>query len=358
MVPQVIFNYPLLYSLYLRARSSIIAQKTKDLMESLVPRSLRPPLPANIVIDSATVCNLACPLCPTGTRTTDVSRGMLTPDDFSLFTSQFPNLTSVWLYYLGEPLLNPKIFEILDRARRSHVAIDIDTNFSLRLDDAYLRRLIHSGLRTLRVSLDGASQATYGTYRKYGDFRLAFGNMKRLRALQKKLGAKTPKIYWKFLVTRHNESEIDKAKMLAQKIDVTLILDQFMLSEDVVDIRVVKDKTLAERKTYWLPQNRKYLSPYYLSAQQKPPFLHRPCPWLFSSLIILPDGMVLPCCYAASRLSAMGNLKTQSLSEIWYSKKYLYARSLFMKGSRVPRVPVLCERCPVYQKSTKSTLLV
>lgn len=313
--------------------------------------NLTPPLPTKITIDSSSVCNLACPLCATGTKTINLSQAILKPDDFSSFISQFPHLNTVALYNWGEPLLNPHIIEILEIAKSHHITTCFDTNFSLNVTDAFLLKIIRSGLGTLRVSLDGASQKTYQTYRQNGSFKLAYTNMKRLRQLQKENNTSFPQIYWKFLVHKYNEHEIEKAKQLAEEIDVAIIFDGFQLAEDIVDVNITPNQTLKQKKQFWLTTKNEYLSPYYQPTSRKTAPSKTTCPWLFSSLSIHPDGTVLPCCYVASETSSMGNIHHQTIEAIWHSQKYQYARSLFLEGSKIRRIPVVCEHCPIYKRN-------
>ena len=336
-------------SLIFKLKLLPVVQWGRSVFQTLRPKSLTPPIPTELIIETSSTCNLGCPLCPTGSKTGKLPRLFLTPENLKGFLRHFPDLRLVMLYSWGEPLLNPKFFDLLEIYRAHNIDTQLDTNFSLPLSDEFLDKLTTCGVSVVRTSIDGASQKTYTVYRKYGNFKLAFGNMRKIRAIQKKAGRTKPLVYWKFLVHKHNEHEIEKAKKMAASIDVPILFDQFMLSEDIPDVRIATD-SLAERKDYWLPRNRKYLSPYYRSGPRKPPYLQHPCPWLFTSASIHPDGSVLPCCYAANSSSSMGNLNTQSFEEIWNSPKYQYARSLFMPGVTVPRVPVVCEVCPIYKQ--------
>lgn len=325
----------------------------KQILAQCKPKSLTPRLPTSITIDISSVCNLRCPFCPTGSRTIRLPQGYLSADDFRTHISQFPHLSSAVLCNWGEPLLNPELFQILAITRQKHIETELDTNFSLSLSDAFLLNLLQSGLGILRVSLDGASQQTYATYRKSGDFAVVFSNMERLRVLQKRKGITTPVIFWKFIVHRHNEHEMEKAVHMAKDIDVTLLFDALQLSEDIVDVRV-SHEPLTTRKEFWLTTKSRYASPYYKKSAHTNPYVDRPCPWLFSSLVIHTDGSVLPCCYTASGESAMGNIRQQPITDIWHSPAYQYARSLFLPHKKMQRTPVVCEHCRIYARKSIS----
>jgi radical SAM protein with 4Fe4S-binding SPASM domain len=314
--------------------------------------SLAPPLPTAVTIDSSSACNLRCPMCPTGAHTSDMSTGLLTPGQLRKYLDEFPDLRTLSLYHIGEPFLNPRIFELLAIAMQRGVRIHIDSHFSLPMEDAFLRRLLRSGLSRLRASIDGASAEGYSAYRINGDFELAFGNLRRLRNLQKNEGPAGLRLLWKFIVNRWNVAEIPKAQALAADIDVPLVLDQFSIVDDCPDRDLTRGVSHAELRSKWLPMaHPEHLLPRYQPEWNKPYFEEGPCPWLFNSVVVHSDGSVMPCCYTASAKSAMGNLSAQSIEEIWNSAAYRYARSLFLDDVRVPRVPVACETCPIYARA-------
>jgi radical SAM protein with 4Fe4S-binding SPASM domain len=257
------------------------------------------------------------------------------------------------LFAVGEPFLNKDIFDIIDIATQRGIGTRIDTNFSLQLDDPYLRRILESGLEVLQISLDGASNETNAVYRRKGSFDLAFGNLKRLRTMQTEVGCSTPRIFWKFTVNRFNEHEVPTAEEMAAEIDVKFRWKPFYVVDDCPDVDQTLGMSIEELKRYWLPTNETYLAPEYRG--EKPPAL--PCRWLFESAVIHTRGQVMPCCYAASESSQMGNVNDRPFGEIWNSPAYRYARSLFTGDESVPRVPVVCEQCPIlhtYRESART----
>lgn len=305
--------------------------------------SLSPPLPQRLTVEPVSYCNLACPQCPTGNGTLTIRRGVLQPEAFERLISQFPDLRRVSLFAVGEPFLNKKIFELLAIAKRHGLGVRIDSNLSLPLSDSFLRQIAQSGLEVLQASLDGASNQTNAIYRRNGSFDLAFGNLKRLREIQKEEGFSQPEIFWKFTVNRFNEHEVPLARQMAEEIDVRFRWKPFYVVDDCPDVDQTLGMSIEELKRYWLPENEIYLAPEYRSEKPAP----LPCRWLFESAVIHTQGQVMPCCYAAAESSQMGNLNEQSFEEIWTSPAYRYARSLFTGEESVPRVPVVCESCPI-----------
>ena len=89
-------------------------------------------------------------------------------------------------------LLNTHIEDFVCLAASRKIITRISTNLSLPLTDERIERIVASGLNEIVVSLDGASNATYGLYRRRGNFDLVFGNLRRLIEAKRRLGLKRP----------------------------------------------------------------------------------------------------------------------------------------------------------------------
>ena len=184
----------------------------------------RPRSPRTIAIDPLARCNLACPLCPTGRgHQTSSGKGILSLALYCKILDQLPRLRTLRLLNWGEPLIHPQIDEIIAIAARRGITVHAHSHLSLKKDDAFFERLIDAGLAALWVSLDGASEQTYARYRVGGDFGLALANLERLARIRRRLGSKTPRIVWKFIVHRHNAHEVETARRMAREIGVEFV---------------------------------------------------------------------------------------------------------------------------------------
>jgi len=75
-------------------------------------------------------------------------------------------------------------------------------------------------------------------------------------------------------------------------------------------------------------------------------FLKSPCTFPFTQLVIRPDGKISLCCNDAYGRYTLGDLTTQTLSEIWNGNKFRAIREEIMNGRH--RLP-LCNNCDVFQ---------
>lgn len=71
-----------------------------------------------------------------------------------------PWIESVYLHKDGEPLLHPRIMEMVDYASRRHPNVTLVTNATL-LDEEKGRAILATALRNIRFSVDGLTKATF-----------------------------------------------------------------------------------------------------------------------------------------------------------------------------------------------------
>ena len=314
----------------------------------------RPRSPRTVTIDPLARCNLACPLCPTGRgHRASSGKGILSLALYCKILDQLPRLRTLRLYNWGEPLIHPQIDEMIAIAARRGITVHAHSHLSLKKDDAFFERLIDAGLAALWVSLDGASEGSYARYRVGGDFGLALANLERLAGIKRRLGSKTPRIVWKFIVHRHNAHEVDAARRMAREIGVDFIRTPIGLADDLVDYTI--GESIEERRREWLPDAPAARAPAYRTDDvARVPIHEGRCTQLFESPVISPAGDVMPCGYATHPGNSFGNLERTSFDEIWGNAAYRYSRSLFVRPlSQRAHSDVrknLCTTCPNFRQ--------
>jgi radical SAM protein with 4Fe4S-binding SPASM domain len=317
-------------------------------------RSNRPALPKMLIVDPGNLCNLKCPLCPTGAGNLDYPRSFMTLETFQSVLDTVPALKALALFNWGEPLLHPEIIRFIELASARGIYTAIHTNFSLDKSDDYLERLVRSGLSQLTVSLDGASQESFVRYRVGGDYQTVFSNLARVAEIKRKLGRKKPRIIWKFVVNRFNEDEVRQARARARSLGVEFLIEPISLGDDLIGVQIAD--SLRERERMWLPQNQQYVHPSYRNgALENAARSDAPCPHLFSIPVVNPDGRISPCCYAAGESAVFGDLRRSSFAEIWWNEAYQYSRSLFTGKRHSGSVAhTVCSNCSNYKKHAHS----
>ena len=303
----------------------------------------RIPLPVSFVIGPSTVCNLKCPLCPTGIGLLRQEKGFLSLKMYKKILKQIPSMRRVSLFNWGESFLNPEILDIIKFTSENNIFSTIHTNFSFTKDYSFFTRLAESGLNRLSVSLDGASRDTYSKYRIGGDFDLVYDNLVTLIGAKKETGSKLPRISLQFIVHHYNESELEKARKMARDLGILFSAIPIDLNESHPDFSL-KDN-LTDLKKEWLPANNKFKDKKYLGEKIKP---HSDlfCYYLFSQPVITHDGNVYPCCKLTDENSAFGNINYEPFEDIWNNESFTAARNLFSKRKNQDQsIDTICHHC-------------
>jgi len=316
---------------------------------------LKPPLPKIVAIDPTPgICNLRCPLCPTGNNTINFEKKMIEYENFTKILDKVHSATSLQMFSWGESLLHPKICEMIGYASKKGLSIDIHSNFSLKLSEEFLEKLVKSGLTNLTLSIDGASQETYEKYRRNGNFSTVLENMEKISRIKKMLGSQKPNVIWKFVVNKYNEHEVEKARNMAESFGFDFRTSVFTLVDDVVDLPTQQyDKNRAlELIDEWMPSEKYVYEPYknLKDGKNSESLYGGHCTFLWDAIYVNPDGSVYPCCFATSPKSSFGNILTQPLEEIWNSSDYLYSRNLFTKEKFEGKVNNICTGCTNFKR--------
>jgi radical SAM protein with 4Fe4S-binding SPASM domain len=270
--------------------------------------------PAHLKIELTNYCNLACPICPHPQMQREV--GYMAPALFRRIIDQsLPYLEFAYLHHLGESLFHGRIGELIDYGRQRGVALGLSTNATY-LDGRKARLLLDSGLDFLVISLDGASELTYQRLRVGGDFATTVANVRRFFALKKQQQSPTTVVV-QLIVTDENRHEIER---FAADWDGQVMIKQ------------ARD---------WAGQVQLGRRPAPVQSSGGP------CRMMWSELTVLWDGTVVPCANVYEKQNVLGDLRRQSLAEIWNGAPMQALRQAHL-DNRVADVPV-CARCPRHE---------
>lgn len=299
-------------------------------------------------VDPCNVCNLRCPLCPTGNYTLDKHQGLMSLARFKSIIDKIKDYAlTVGVYNLGEPFLNKNIFEMIDYAQSNNIGTNMSSNFNWpsHID---VRDIVGSGLEYITVSLDGLSQDTYSKYRAKGDVNEVIHNMRALLQAKKDMRRKTPIVEWQFIVFKHNEHEVEAVKRKAEEWGV----DRIRLVPPTIPPEMAYDEQVRQE---WMPTQSVFRENDPILAKERGYILDKACFYLYRTMRIDPDGSVAPCCYARDRSHTYANIDDGSLREIWNNKYYESSRQLFgRKPLPKDRVETFCDRCPMYRRCALS----
>jgi MoaA/NifB/PqqE/SkfB family radical SAM enzyme len=175
-------------------------------------------LPRSLYLETTNRCDSKCQTCIRTFQTLEPPAD-LTLERVQAIVAQFPVLDRVVLHGIGEPLLNPQIFDIVAYLK-TRVASVLFNSDAISLTPPRARRLVESGLDEYRVSMDAATAATYLQLRGVDRFERVTANVTRLVALQHELGRTTPRVSLWFTATRANIEELPAFVRLAADLGV------------------------------------------------------------------------------------------------------------------------------------------
>jgi radical SAM protein with 4Fe4S-binding SPASM domain len=272
--------------------------------------------PAHLKIELTNYCNLACPMCPHPQMRRAV--GYMDPSLFrSIVDQAAPELEFAYLHHLGESLFHARVGELVEHGRSRGAAMGLSTNANF-LDERKGRALLESGLDFLVVSLDAASPEAYARLRVGGDFQRTVENVRAFLALKRSMRARTD-VAVQLILLPGNADELRP------------FTDEWARAGASVMIKEARD---------WagqVPLER-------LGVKAREVGTRQPCKMPWTELTVMWDGAVVPCANHFEREHTVGDLRTQSLDEVWNGEALRRLRAAH-RDDAVADVPV-CATCP------------
>lgn len=271
-------------------------------------------LPVEYIVETTAKCNLYCPMCPRETHK-QPKEDMEDLVFNRLVSEAGKSAEHMMLIGLGEPLLDPKIFERIEYCERHGVATLLSTNGTL-LDEKASERILATPLKHITLSFDGATKESYEYYRKGARFEkvrdnfVRFARMKHERRLPIQIVAQMVRM-------EGNAGEVDD-------------FVKFWSAVPGVDmVRVKEDETNLMRPD---------------SGHDASDWKH-PCHYLWRGpMYVKHNGDVYPCCQSYMLDGApVGNIGRQDLADIFNSAAMQELRRMHAEG-RAGEID-MCSRC-------------
>ena len=316
-------------------------------------------------------CNLACKMCLVRYRPKLGRRsGAMCFHVFKELVDALPELEKLTLQGLGEPLLAPDIFEMIEYAAGRGIRLGFNTNGTF-LTRERSERLVRAGVDWVHVSLDGATAETYEGIRDGSDFALVREHVIGLVEAKRRLGADRPTLQIVFVAMRRNVAELSQLVRLAAEWGVGSVWVQnlshsFSDTDPSGGYRSIRE--FAEDEALWTGADRDVAEREFTAARAvaselgvelRLPRLEAPppsprgegepgCHWPFESAYVTHDGRVQPCCMVmGADRAVLGRLDERGFTEIWGSEPYRDFR-LALTGDATP--PEVCAGCSLYRR--------
>jgi len=318
--------------------------------------------PRSLYVEVSNRCNSLCVHCPRTFHGRHWKRD-LTLAEFQAVIEQLPELERIVLHGLGEPLLNPQLFEMIALLKARGVYVVFNSN-ALALSPRLQRRVVESGLDEFRVSFDAATAQTYRTIRGVRGFERAVANVRGLLAYQREQGTTRPRVSLWFVTMRENVRELADFVRLAAAIGAPEVhiqrlvyfgeglaveeqsLFRQLAAEEQAQLeeaeRVAAAQGVQLSASGGEPPRRSLDGPH---ADERHPWWACRRPWQLA--YITAAGEVLACCFVPFvtggrwQEHVLGDLRMQSLAEIWNGERYQAFRRQFLSDTPPP----VCAGC-------------
>jgi MoaA/NifB/PqqE/SkfB family radical SAM enzyme len=311
-----------------------------------------------LYIEPTNQCNLTCRTCIRNAW--DEPVGQMDDATFTHILNglhEFPSLPTVIFGGFGEPLLHPRIADMVAQVKALGIPVELITNGMLLTEDLS-RRLITAGLDVLWVSLDGATAESFADVRLGAELPEIVANVTRFRDIHWTSQGQLPHIGVIFVAMESNIADLPAVIQLGRK----LLADRFLITnvlpytadmrDEVLYSSVLRD--IASLPIPWAPllnmskmdMNEITREPLYQIArswqtinygQDKREGSNKYCPFIEKgSAAICWDGSMSPCLPLMhshvsflrerkrfSRRYMVGNVATQSMGDLWSTTEYV-----------------------------------
>ena len=281
--------------------------------------------PIRFNIEPTNHCNLSCSMCPRELNRPfgymDVSLFQKIIDESILYGKRL----IITVNKDGEPLLHPELPKMVKYVKDKKAAhkINFYTN-GILLSETKSLELINSGLDTIHISIDAFSKGTYKKVKNSQKLEIVEENVKGLVELKKKYHSKIPLVVVKIIHTPDTHDEIKPFMNRWKGIADFVEIGEYHTWDGTLDNSSLFDQTdsTMRRKRY-------------------------PCTFLWYNPVILWDGRVTTCCVDYQGKGVIGDIKENTLAEIWQGDTLQKIRKAHLEGqySTIP----LCSKCQFWR---------
>lgn len=326
-------------------------------------------LPTYVQIEPVGQCNLRCQMCSIQFRKDGPPYGPPAFMKFETFTrivDEFVTLETLHLQGLGEPMMHPRFFEMVEYATKKSIRVTTNSNLTL-LNQKRAEQCVTSGLERLHVSIDGATAQTYDRIRVGSRFEQVVRNLELVLEARRQLGSIHPHLNLVMVVMRQNLHELPDLVRLAHQWSVEQMFVQHLCHDfgesslpehyrpmrDFVQSETLLEEDLERVEHYFseartvarelgvnlrLPRTRPRIHPPGTPGQKR-------CDWPWSGAYISYQGYAMPCCMVSTpdRIN-FGNIIEQGVDQTWNSPAFESFRDRL--ASDEP--PDVCRSCSIY----------
>ena len=287
--------------------------------------------PLNLDIEASSSCNLRCPMCPhtinTNTKLSNKRHSM--NFDFNMYKRLIDEASDLGIYaikllWLGEPLMNSHIVDMVRYAKEKDIEDVILTTNAVLLSEEMSKGFVDAGLDKLYFSFDSHKKELYEKIRVGAEFDGVLQNIVRFHEIRNEMNSLSPTTRAAMVSMRDNRDSLEEYKSFFSKIvDVVAFYDYVDYEKDYAFLKKHKDIQFA-------------------------------CSELWQRLHVAADGEIAICCFDHNAEIGIGNVRDMTIKEAWNSIELnrIRAQHQNMQWYNVN----LCSRCPAVEFGTSGSV--
>ena len=271
--------------------------------------------PTHLVIEPVSACNIRCIMCFQVDESFSKNQDFMGNMDLGLFKKVVDDAQDIGIQALtlsgrGEPTLHPKFGEMLDYCKGKFFDLKINTN-ATRLTEKLMHTIVESGVTDLVFSVDSYEKDEYESIRVLGVFEEVVNNIKKFKEINDRY-------------------------------------PNYNCATRVSGVKINDKQNIEEFTKYW----KKYVDHVVMvemserwdtyNNQVEHAGIH-PCNFLWGEMYVWYDGKCNPCDADYKSELSVGNIKENSIKDIWNGELYKKLRSSHLSGKRSECFP--CDRC-------------
>jgi radical SAM protein with 4Fe4S-binding SPASM domain len=287
-------------------------------------------------------------------------------DEVMWIAGQAPDLESVVLHGIGEPLLNKDLPQIVRGLKERGLHVLFNSN-ALLLTPELAKDLVAGGLDEFRASLDAAGESTYAGIRGSQKFSQVIDNLGFLTGMRRESPLSKPRVSVWMVGTRENVHDLPDLIVLASRIGIDEVYLQRLvypldgpgcgsasrdkaISDSMEDIREIVTRSTSLSRSLNIGLTASGLTDpsgsLHRNSREEAPWRRCRRPWEVA--YITAWGNLLPCCISPFSVLdydslILGNVFEQGLERIWTGEKY----SEFRRRHQSANPPENCTGCGV-----------
>ncbi len=287
-------------------------------------------------------------------------------ETFTSLLAGFPALKKLHLQGLGEPMMHPRFFDMVQYASDRGVEVTTNSNLTL-LNTARTEQMLESGLKTIFFSIDGSTPETYERIRKRARFDRVVANVERLIEMRARRGSRLPSLRIVMVILRQNLHELPELVRMAHRWSAEAMFvqhlshdfgeptlpDEYRPMREYIAAQSLAHEDPARVERYFdeargvadslglelrLPRTTPKRYPAGTAGRQR-------CDWPWTGAYISYEGYMMPCCMVATpdRIN-FGKVTDHTLESVWNGPEYNAFREQL--DSETP--PEICKSCSLY----------